>query len=93
MDEARESDNLATLRVLEAEVARRQLELDADEDEDSDDNGSSSPRGDDAPDVDMLLKDGDYRCVPIRSNTISLRWYRKPIAYLHMILFSKVIGF
>jgi len=59
LDEARDSDNEATLKVLEAEVVRRQLELDADEDEFSDDTSSSSPMEEDQ-DVDMPLTDGDH---------------------------------
>lgn len=59
LDEARDNDNEATLKVLEAEVARRQSELDADQDDRSDDTNSSCPMDDDQ-DVDMQLTDGDH---------------------------------
>lgn len=58
LDEARENDNEATLKVLEAEVARRQHELEAD-DNNSDDNSSSSPL-DDVQDMDLQFLEGDH---------------------------------
>jgi hypothetical protein len=58
LDEARENDNAATLKVLEAEVARRRQELEADDDDLSDGTSSSTPMDDDQ-DVDMPLTDGD----------------------------------
>lgn len=72
MDEARDNDNEATLKVLEAEVARRQHELDADQDDVSDGTSSSSPMDDDQ-DVDMQLTEGDHWYVlynPISHNLI-----------------------
>lgn len=58
LDEARENDNEATLKVLEAEVARRQHELEAD-DNNSDDNSSSSPL-DDVQDMDLQFLEGPH---------------------------------
>lgn len=62
LDEARENGNAATLKVLEAEVARRRHELEADDDDLSDGTSSSTPMDDDQ-DVDMPLIDGDQRYV------------------------------
>ena len=61
LDEARVNDNEGTLKVLEAEVARQQLELHLTEDDDatSDDASSSSPM-DELQEVGMQLKDGDH---------------------------------
>lgn len=70
LDEARDNDNEATLKVLEAEVARRQQELniDKDDDDNSDDTSSSSPM-EDEQDVDMQLTDGDHWCVSVEFHT------------------------
>ncbi|KAG0628855.1 hypothetical protein M758_1G057200 [Ceratodon purpureus] len=59
LDEARDNDNEATLKVLEAEVARRQQELNAGDDALSDDTSGSSPMDDDQ-DVDMPLTTGPH---------------------------------
>uniref|UniRef100_A0A7I4AG32 DOG1 domain-containing protein n=1 Tax=Physcomitrium patens TaxID=3218 RepID=A0A7I4AG32_PHYPA len=57
VDEARDTNNNATLRVLEAAVLQRQQELD-DEDDTSDETSSSSPF-DNKDDVDMVLTEED----------------------------------